>query len=128
MPLKPFDFFITVPALGAVIASFFFVYSSPGDHGSVCLKSDTGEWVFPADACETVNVTGPLGVTVIEISGGSAHITASPCINQTCVTGGVVRSPGQWLACLPNRVMLYITPSSENGNNKNENNVDTATW
>jgi hypothetical protein len=105
-----------------VIASFFFAYVNPDGSPSVRLKNENGEWVFPANANETVNVPGPLGETVVEISGGSARITASPCINQTCVAAGAVRSPGQWAACLPNRVMLYV------GKGEAENDVDAAAW
>jgi hypothetical protein len=74
------------------------------------------------DAAETVNVSGPMGNTVIEIRSGSAFFSSSPCQNQTCVASGVIHLPGQWAACLPNRVMLFIGE----GNNKNE--VDAAVW
>ena len=120
--LKPFDIGIAIPLLGIVAASFVAAYSGAGGSGAVCLKGDGGEWVFPLDAVETLAITGPLGDTVIEISGDGARVTASPCLNQTCVAAGAVRLPGQWAACLPNRVMLYI------GEGKNENDVDAAAW
>jgi len=88
----------------------------------VFLKGEGGEWVFPVDAVETLTVAGPLGDTVVEINGEGARVIASPCLNQTCVAAGVVRSSGQWAACLPNRVMLYI------GEGKNKDDVDAAAW
>jgi hypothetical protein len=75
----------------------------------VGLKAQGGEWVFPIDADETMVVSGPLGETVIEIREKGARIMASPCMNQTCVATGIVHSSGQWTACLPNRVMVYIS-------------------
>ncbi|MCL2128627.1 MAG: NusG domain II-containing protein [Treponema sp.] len=122
MLLKPFDFGIAVPVLAAVIFSFFFSYSGADGGRLVNLKADGGEWVFPADADETAVVSGPLGDTVIEISGGRARITSSPCLNQTCVAAGAITLPGQWTACLPNRVMLYISEG------RGENDVDAAAW
>ena len=119
---KPFDIGITIPLLGVVIASFFFAYSGAKGGGMVFLKGESGEWVFPVDAVETLVVSGPLGDTIVEIGGASARITASPCLNQTCVAAGAVRLPGQWAACLPNRVMLYISEG------KSENDVDAAAW
>ena len=119
---KPADFGITIPLLGVVIASFFFAYSGAGGGGAVNVKGEGGEWVFPVDAVETLVVSGPLGDTTVEINGAAARITASPCLNQTCVVAGAVHSPGQWAACLPNRVMLYISE------NKTENDVDAAAW
>jgi hypothetical protein len=122
MLLKPFDLGIAIPLLGAVIVSFLCVYSDAGSRSTVHLKSRDGEWVFPLDAVETMSVSGPLGETVIEINGTTARIASSPCLNQTCVAAGAVRSPGQWSACLPNRVMLYVSED------ETANNVDTAAW
>jgi len=120
---KPFDFGIAIPLLGVVIASFVAAYSDAGRGGGVVfLKGEGGEWVFPVDAVETLTVAGPLGDTVVGISGEGARVIASPCLNQTCVAAGVVRSSGQWAVCLPNRVMLYI------GEGTNENDVDAAAW
>ena len=122
MLLKPLDFGVAIPLLGAVIVSFFGAYSNAGDHGAVNLKSENGEWVFPLDTVETISVSGPLGDTVIEINGAAARIVSSPCQNQTCVAAGALHSPGQWTVCLPNRVMLYV------GEGETENNVDTSAW
>jgi hypothetical protein len=108
MLVKLFDFGILIPALAAVIASFFLAYSGAENQSLISLKGESGEWVFPLDADETVTVSGPLGDTVIQIRKGAAHFVSSPCANQTCVTSGAVRSHGQWAACLPNKVMLYI--------------------
>ncbi|MDR2717524.1 MAG: NusG domain II-containing protein [Treponema sp.] len=122
MLFKPFDFCIAIPLLGAVIASFAWAYADTGGRSTVNLKSEGGEWVFPLDAVETMSVSGPLGDTVIAISESTARIISSPCLNQTCVAAGALHSPGQWAACLPNRVMLYV------GEGEKENNVDAAAW
>ncbi|MCL2042989.1 MAG: NusG domain II-containing protein [Treponema sp.] len=123
MPLKLFDFAIIIPALGMVIASFLLVYGGNNGNPAVNLKSDGGEWVFPINAEETMVVSGPLGETSVVISGNSARITSSPCMNQVCVAAGLVSIPGQWAACLPNRVMLYIISETSG-----QNNVDAAAW
>jgi len=120
--LKPLDFGIAIPLLGIVAASFIAAYSDAGGGGAVFLKGEGGEWVFPLDAVETLTVAGPLGDTVVEIGGEGARVIASPCLNQTCVAAGAVRSPGQWAACLPNRVMLYI------GEGNHNDDVDAAAW
>jgi hypothetical protein len=122
MLFKPFDFGIVLPALGAVVVSFIITYSGANGSSMVNVRGENGLWVFPIDSAESIVVSGPLGDTVVEIGGGGARITASPCVNQTCVSAGRVRSPGQWTACLPNRVMLYI---DEDGINSD---VDAAAW
>ena len=122
MLCKPLDFVVAIPALGLVIASFFWVYTDADDRGMVNLKGENGEWVFPLDAEETMVISGPLGDTVVAIHEGAARVVSSPCVNQTCVAAGVVRSPGQWTACLPNRVMVYI------GEGTSADDVDASAW
>ena len=120
--LKVADLFITIPMLGVVAASFFFVYSTAGDAGRIHVKGEGGEWIFPADSAETLAVSGPLGDTIIEITNAGARITASPCANKACVAAGVVHAPGQWAACLPNRLMIYASEG------ESDNDVDAAAW
>jgi hypothetical protein len=120
--IKLVDWVVAIAVLCAVAASFFAAYSGSAGSSTVTLKSENGEWVYPLDAVETVKVPGPLGETIVEIGGGEARVSASPCVNQTCVSTGAVRRQGQWTACLPNRVMLYISEGND------ENNVDAIAW
>jgi hypothetical protein len=120
--MKGFDYSIIFLMLCVVVASFLLTWSGVGGGSTVHLKGEKDEWVFPADAVETIHVSGPLGDTVIQIDGSAARIAASPCLNQTCVASGAVHAPGQWAACLPNRVMLYV------GEGKTEDNVDATAW
>ena len=106
-----------------------------GDGGglTVHLHGDSGEWIFPADAEETVRVAGPLGETLVVIDGGAARVIASPCVNQSCVAAGAVRLRGQWAACLPNRVILYIdgtggAPGAASRESNDETGIDAAVW
>jgi hypothetical protein len=120
--LKAVDCSIVSLMLCVVVASFLLTWPGAGGGSTVHLKGEDGEWVFPADAVETIHIPGPLGDTIIEIDGKVARIAASPCLNQTCVASGAVHAPGQWAACLPNRVMLYVSEG------KTEDNVDATAW
>jgi len=122
MLLRPFDFCIVIPAFALVVASFFVVYGGDGGRPTVNLRAEGGRWVFPLDASETVVVSGPLGDTVIEIRDNSARVVSSPCMDQTCVVMGAVRLSGQWSACLPNRVMLYVSTG------RREDDADATAW
>jgi len=127
MLIKPFDFGIIIPALGAVIASFFFAYSGESSQSGIRVKAENNEWVFPLDSSETLTVPGPLGDTIIEINGSRARFLSSPCANQTCVSAGAIGSQGQWAACLPNKVLLYIAPEKR-GSAADVPDVDAAAW
>jgi len=122
MPLKPFDIGIVICSLAAVAAAFFLSYSSAGGSSFVNVRGENGQWVFPADTVESIVVSGPLGDTVVELDGDGARITSSPCMNQTCVSAGRIHESGQWAACLPNRVMMYIDEGEP------DNNVDASAW
>jgi len=119
---KPFDLCVVLPAFAAVVFSFFAAYSGGGYRPVVNLRAENGRWVFPLDASETVVVSGPLGDTVVEIRGGVARVASSPCADQTCVAMGAIKLPGRWSACLPNRVMLYVSEGGEGAG------VDATAW
>ena len=55
-----------------------------------------------------IDVTGPLGVSKIEIKQGKVRFLSSPCANQYCVHQGWLHHAGQAAICLPNRVSLEL--------------------
>ena len=64
-----------------------------------------------ADVERTIAVQGPLGVTRIEIRGGSARVISSPCPDKICVRMGWLSRVGEYAACLPNRVVMTVETS-----------------
>jgi hypothetical protein len=81
----------------------------------VVIQGSGRTWVFPLEAEERIAVPGPLGETVVGIAGGRAMVLSSPCANQTCVAAGHIGRPGNWTACLPNKVLVLIEKKDENG-------------
>lgn len=108
MRVKPLD--ILVLALGAavVVSTAALVYARGPGEPTLLATGQSGEWVYRLKPDRTVEIPGPLGDTTVEISGGRARIVDSPCPNKTCVAGGWISTKGQWLACLPNAVMLRV--------------------
>jgi hypothetical protein len=106
--IKPFDY--AVLGLVSIVTLFAFVSAYSGRKGGdfVSIRGGGNDWVFPLSTGERLAVSGPLGETVVEIRDGKARIVSSPCTNQTCVAAGTIHRPGQWAACLPNRVMVSI--------------------
>jgi hypothetical protein len=66
------------------------------------------QWIYPLDGEATLRVPGPLGETVVEIKDGAVQVISSPCPEKICVKTGRISKPGQWIACLPNRVFISI--------------------
>jgi hypothetical protein len=121
--LKPLDFAALTLSAALTILAAFMVYGRPQDTAQVIIRSQSGSWVFPLDAEETLTVSGPIGDTVVEIRGGRSRILASPCNGQTCVAAGHIYRQGQWAACLPNTVFLYIE-----GTGDESTLLDSTTW
>jgi hypothetical protein len=123
--LKPFDYVSLLFALIVIFLAVIPLYGETGNQKTVNLKGEGGVWMFPLDAEETVAVPGPLGDTVVEIRGGRARVVSSPCQNQTCIAAGAIHSHGQWVACLPNRVLLSV---EGRGTDSEGADVDAAAW
>ena len=94
---------ITIEAAGAPAAG------APAAGGPAdAAGSAEQEWIFPLDARTTLRVPGPLGETVVVIEDGSVRVVSSPCPEKICIKAGRISKPGQWIACLPNRVFISI--------------------
>lgn len=121
--LKPLDFFSIGLSAALAVLSALMVYGRPRDASRVVVQGEGKTWVFPLDAEETLTVPGPIGDTMVEISGGRSRVLSSPCINQTCVASGHIHRQGQWTACLPNKVFLYVE-----GIGNDADVLDSTTW
>jgi hypothetical protein len=122
--LKPLDVVIVLLSLALTVFSGIYVYATPQNTVQVRIRGQSGEWVFPLDAEESVSIPGVLGETRVALHKGTVRVLSSPCTNQTCVTSGHIQRAGQWLACLPNEVFVVI----ESAGTQNETDLDAATW
>lgn len=61
----------------------------------------------------TVEVEGALGTTTIAIEDGGVRIVDSPCPHKICVKKGRVSRVGDFVACLPNGVVLTVVGVSD---------------
>ena len=66
------------------------------------------QWIYPLDSETTLRVAGPLGETEVVITDGAVQVISSPCPEKICIKTGRISKPGQWIACLPNRVFISI--------------------
>ena len=62
---------------------------------------------------QIIEVSGPLGLTIVEIRDRAVFITASPCRDKICVHSGRLHVTGQLLACLPNKVVIRLIGADE---------------
>jgi hypothetical protein len=119
--MKGADFVVFALALGVTIFSVARVYAGSSVSAALTIQAGGERWVFPLEGETVFTAPGPLGDTVVELRGKSARIRSSPCTNQTCVAQGSIQRHGQWLACLPNRVMVSISGDGGEG-------LDSVAW
>ena len=123
-PLKPFDYLVLALSLALTTLSAFMAYAKPQGSQSVLIQGAYGNWVYPLEAEEQVVVPGPLGDTVVEIHNRTAAVISSPCPGQTCIAVGHITSNGQWIACLPNNVIVTI----EGSTTTSQDSLDATVW
>jgi hypothetical protein len=106
--IKALDYLIFFFALLIVALIAFQSYARGEGTPEVVISGADGQWIYALDAEATVKVPGPLGSTVVSVAGGSVQVLDSPCAEKICVRTGRISKPGQWIACLPNRVFVSI--------------------
>ncbi len=65
--------------------------------------------VVPLSKDQTINVPGPLGVSIISIEKRRARISSDPSPRQYCVRQGWLEQAGEIALCLPNQVSVELT-------------------
>jgi hypothetical protein len=115
LAFKPLDIAALVAAL-AVIAGFsVYAYAGSRTGGAVVVEASGTQWIYPLSVDRRESVPGPLGDTIVVIKDGKASVEDSPCPDKLCVHMPAISRPGQWIACLPNRVFVRVRGGEDQG-------------
>lgn len=99
------------------------VYGDRGTPSRLVVESERRTYLYPLDQDRVVEIEGPLGITTIEIAGGRARFTDSPCPDKLCVAHGWLENSGNWTACLPNKVFAAVE-----GGDYDEQDIDFLSY
>ncbi|AEJ62483.1 protein of unknown function DUF1312 [Spirochaeta thermophila DSM 6578] len=102
------DWVIIVFALFALTGVLAAAYTRPMGPLVVRVESEGGVFLYPLDEDRTLEVEGPLGPEKVIIRNGAVWIEEAPCPDKLCIAMGRISSPGQWIACLPNRIFVMV--------------------
>ena len=91
-----------------VLGSFLLPLSQGVGMQVVVSSADKILFVAPLNQDQLVELSGPLGISRLEISAGAAGVLSSPCAQKICIGMGQVRHSGDLLACVPNRLVIRI--------------------
>ncbi len=105
---------ILLVALIAVACVVAYIPKGGNAQENVAMIFRDGQLLYelPLEKDTVVEVEGDYTNTVT-ISGGRASITGSDCPGEDCVHSGWISSAGRSIVCLPNRVELRISGSSQ---------------
>jgi hypothetical protein len=112
MKLKFFDYLSMGIALVAVGGFSLYAYSGRNQAGEVVIEASGTQWIYPLNVDRRELIKGPLGDTIVVIDGGKARVEDSPCPDKLCVHMPAISKPGQWIACLPNKVFVRVRGNS----------------
>ena len=102
-----------VVLLAAAVALAFLPHNRTPENAQVQILQD-GRLLreLPLAQDSTVEIEAPYRCTV-EIRGGQVAVTASSCPGEDCVHSGAIRRPGRSIVCLPNRLEVRISGTSD---------------
>jgi hypothetical protein len=112
MKRRPFDYLAIAVSLLAIGGFSVFAYSGRGRAGEIMIEASGALWIYSLDVDRRESVHGPLGSTLVVIQSRKASVEDSPCPDRLCVHMPAISKPGQWIACLPNRVFVRVRGSS----------------
>ena len=81
-----------------------------------------GEYTLTEDYKTEFKVESGSGYNVIHIEGGKVWVQDASCPDKVCLHQGKISSDGEFIACLPNSLMITIEDTE-----KNENDSDIMT-
>jgi len=71
------------------------------------------KYVLDNNIDKEIEVITDNGYNIIHIQNGQVLVEESDCNNQLCVRKGVIEEAGEIIVCLPHKVVVQITGSSE---------------
>lgn len=113
LPLRMLDLAALLCSVGVAGAITRWVLTGRRGQPLFRVTSADATWLLRPDTDQVLEVAGPLGSNRVVVRDGSVFVEAAPCANQICVKTGRVSRPGQWIACLPNRVFVAVEGGAE---------------
>jgi hypothetical protein len=112
--LRVGDFAIVVILLAVTIA-WLVVGIKPLVAGSFAVVKVNGEQVaqIKLGSEDYISIKGALGPVLIGVDGSGVRILDSRCPNKLCTRMGPIKNAGEWIACVPNKLIIRIDGSRD---------------
>jgi len=109
--MKPADSIILAIAFSLIAYLYMTFWDYPSLAGQLVeiSNSDGIQFRLPLSRDRLITIDGRKGQSVIEIHDGKVRFKDSPCQQKRCMHRGWLHQASDFMACLPNQVMIYIT-------------------
>jgi len=99
-----------VAGLLLLLLAFLSWRLAPGPAGERLVAERDGRVIFtaPLDQNRRIELSGPLGTTLVQVQSGQVKVLSSPCPHKVCIGMGPISRGGELLACVPNHLLLRI--------------------
>ena len=106
---------ILIGVLCVTIGASVFVFRMLHGQGETVSVYVDGKPIYrlPLSTNTQVQVSGPLGVTDIDVKDGHVFVRKAPCPHKTCMKMGRIHRSGEVIVCVPNRIFIKIEGKSK---------------
>ena len=82
-----------------------------GTDAVAVVRTDDGEEVYPLNKDGVFSLNG--GTNTLVIENGEAWVSEADCPDKICMGMGKISKNGEFIACLPNRVIIVVEGGEE---------------
>ena len=106
--LKPADFLFLALSAVLIVLSFLTMQGNNAPVAKAVIKVKNTEYIFPLNQPKELELEGELDKAHLVIHDGCIQFVESPCRDKICIHMGKARKDGDFLACLPNRIIVTV--------------------
>ncbi len=106
MKLKPGDLIVYAIVIIAIVWSYRLSGKFPLNYVEV--TTPYKKLIFPLKQDKVITVKGAIGKLTFIIKNGRVKVLHSSCSNKICIKTGWISSSGEYIACVPNRILIKL--------------------
>lgn len=104
--ITPFDIILIILASALVLFLSLRNIGSKSDY--VKVECNGTDYKYSLQNDQKIILQGAIGPLTLVINNGKASITESTCKNQICVHMAPINRSGEFIACVPNKVLITV--------------------
>ena len=112
MKLKIGDYIVIVFFIFAIIIGFKSIKNFSVD--SVEIVTPFKKIIIPLYKNKIIKIKGYDGFLILQIKDNKVRVLKSTCLNKICVKTGWINKNGEYIACVPNKILIKLIKKEKN--------------